>query len=198
MVIKNIVLFQFGGIKVHVASGKIGKALLLQAGHNFDKLPDASCCRFHHLRAANIQLPAVLEESIGVVLRNLHDGLMLPLGALQHFILAGVRVGGQVAHIGDVHDPFYIVPNITQILIQHILHNIGAQIANVGEMIHCGAAGIHLYDVGVVGYKQLLLMAERIIQIHIESTFLPKNEAFYRKTAHLLVLKRRAVLAVPL
>ena len=37
--------------------------------------------------------PAVLEEGVGVELGDLHDGLVLPLGALEHLVLAGVRVG---------------------------------------------------------------------------------------------------------
>ncbi len=72
-----------------------------------------------------------------------------------------------MADVGDVHDPLDVVAKIPQGLFQHILHNVGAQVADVGVMVHRGAAGIHFYQVGVVGNEQLLFMGQGIVQIHI-------------------------------
>ena len=68
-----------------------------------------------------------------------------------------------MAHVGDVHNALDVVPGIAQSLFQHILHNIGAQIADMGKVIHRGAASVHLYLLGIVGDKQFLLVGQRIV-----------------------------------
>ena len=135
--------------------------------------------RLHHVGAFDIQLVAVGEESVGIVFRDLHDGLVFPFGALDHLILAGIRIGGQMTHIGNIHHPLHRVTQIAQALFQHILHNIGAQIADVRIVVYRGAAGVHLDQVGVIGYEQLLLMRQRIIKIHLK---LPPNLILHKIT----------------
>ena len=76
---------------------------------------------------------------------DLHHGLVLPLGALEHLVLAGVGVGGQVSHVGDVHDAGDVIARVAEQLLQHVLHDIAAQVADVGKVVHCGAAGVHLH-----------------------------------------------------
>ena len=88
-------------------------------------------------------------------------GLVLPLGALEHLVLAGVRVGGQVAHVGDVHHPVHLVARVAQVLLQHVLHDVAAQVADVGEVVHRGAAGVHLHLAGGVGHKFLFFVGKR-------------------------------------
>ena len=68
-----------------------------------------------------------------------------------------------MAHVGDVHDPLDIVAGVAQGLLQHVLHNIGAQIADVGKMVHRGSAGVHLHLVGMVGDEQFFLMGQGIV-----------------------------------
>ena len=91
---------------------------------------------------------------------------MLALGTLEHFVLAGVGVGGQMPDVRDVHDALDVVAQIAQALFQHVLHDIAAQIADVGIVVDRRAAGIHFDDVGVVRHEQLLLVAQGIIKIH--------------------------------
>ena len=158
VVIENIVLFQLGGIKVHISPGYISKTLIQQAGNHVDKLRDAAGSRLDHIRALDIQLVAVRKEGIGIILCNLHHGLVLPLGAFEHLILAGIRIGSQVAHIGDIHDTLDRIPLITQGLLQHILHDVGSQVANVGKMVYRRAAGIHFYHIRRIGGEQFLLV----------------------------------------
>ncbi len=125
----------------------------------------------HHVRPLDVQLAAVGEEGVGVVPGDLHDGLVLPAGALEHLVLALIGVGGQVAHVGDVHDPVHVVARKAQVLLQHVLHDVGAQVADVGEVVHRGAAGVHLHMAGGVGLELLFFVCGRIIQIHIASPF---------------------------
>lgn len=63
---------------------------------------------------------------------------MLAPSALEHLILALVGVGGQVSHVGDVHDAVHIVPGVAQVLLQHVLHDVGAQVADVGKWYTVG------------------------------------------------------------
>ena len=78
-----------------------------------------------------------------------------------------------MAHVGDVHDALDVVALIAQGLFQHVLHDVAAQIADVGKVIDRRAAGVHLDDIGVVGNEQFLFSGCGIIQIHGDS---PLNE----------------------
>ena len=129
----------------------------------------------------SVQLAAVLKEGVGVELGDLHDGLVLPLGALEHLVLAGVRIGAQVAHVGDVHDPVHVVAAVAQEFLQHVLHDVGAQVADVGEVVYRGAAGVHLHAAGGVGPELLFLVGGGIVQIHIRCSFYVSEPAdFFR------------------
>ena len=166
VVVEDIVALQLAGIEVHVAAGHIGVAGVDELGDDPDIVVDQAGGGLHHVGALDVQLPAVAEERIGVVLGDLHDGLMLALGALEHFVLALVGIGGQVAHVGDVHDAVHVVARVAQVLLQHVLHDVGAQVADVGEVVHRGAAGVHLHMAGDMGLELLFLMGGGIIQIH--------------------------------
>ena len=166
VVVKDIILLQLGGIKVNIAACYIGVALFQQPLHQLDEFGNAGGGGLHHIRDLNIQLAAVLKEGVGVVFGDLHHRFMLALRALQHLVLAGIGVAGEMSHIGDVHDPLYIVAAVPQVFFQHILHDVGAQIADMGKVVHGGAAGIHLHDVRVVGHKFLFFVAQTVIKLH--------------------------------
>ena len=123
--------------------------------------------RFHHIRAFDIQLIAVSKESIGIIFCNLHDGFMLPAGALEHLILSGIRIRGQMSHIGDVHHPFQGISLVAQRLFQHILHDVAAKIADMGIVVYRRTTGIHFHKLGIVGGKEFFFMGSRVIKVHI-------------------------------
>ena len=166
VIVEDVVPLQLGGVEVHVAAGHIGIALLQQAGDDLDIVIDEAGSGLHHVGALDVQLLAVGEKRIGVVLGDLHNGLMLAPSALEHLILALVGVGGQVSHIGDVHDAVHVIAHVAQVLLQYVLHDVGAQVADVGKVVHRGAAGVHLHMAGGVGLEFLFLMGGGIIQIH--------------------------------
>ena len=60
--------------------------------------------------------------------------------------------------VGDVHHAVDVITGIAQVLLQYILHNIAAEVADVGKMIHGGAAGVHLHMTGRVGLEFVFLM----------------------------------------
>ncbi len=72
-----------------------------------------------------------------------------------------------MAHVGDIHHALDRIALIAQELFQDILHDIAAQVADMGEMIDRRAAGIHFDKIGVIGDKFLFFMGCRVIEIHI-------------------------------
>ena len=158
VVVEHVVFFQLGRVKIHVAAGKIGIALGKQSLNDVDILGNAVGGRLDDVRALDVELIAVGEERVGVVFCDLHDGFMLALGALEHFVLAGVCVGGEVADVGDIHDAADVVAEVAQALFQHVLHDIAAQVADVGVMVDRRAAGVHFDDIGMVGDKELFFV----------------------------------------
>ena len=59
-----------------------------------------------------------------------------------HLVLAGVRVGGQVPHVGDVDDVVDLIAAVFEGAPQDILEDIGAQVADVLVVVHGRAAGV--------------------------------------------------------
>ena len=171
VVVEHIVAGQLGGIEVDVASGLIGVAGVQKSGDDLNILVNAAGGGLDGVRALDIELPAVVKEGVGVIPGDLHDGLVLPAGALEHLVLAGVGVGAQVAHIGDVHYPVHTVSGVAEVFLQDVLHDIAAEIADMGEMIHRGAAGIHFHMAGRVGFQLFFLMRGGIVEIHIRRSF---------------------------
>ena len=95
------------------------------------------------------------EERVGVVFRDLHDGLMLPARTLEHLILTGIRVARQMSNVGDVHGAGHVIAGITEVPFENILHDVRAEIADVCKMVHGRTAGVHFYDSGRMGEKRV-------------------------------------------
>ena len=166
VVVEHIILLQLGGVEVDVAAGEVGVALVHEGGDDLDIVTDHAGSGLHHVGVLDVQLLAVGKEGIGIKLGDLHHGLVLPLGPLEHLVLAGVGVGGQVSHVGDVHDAGDVIARIAEQLLQHVLHDIAAQIADVSKVVHCGAAGVHGHLARLMGDKLLLGVGCGIVDFH--------------------------------
>ena len=173
MVVEHIIMVQLGGVKIHVAAGNVGIALVQKARDDLNILVNAACGGFHYIRTLDIELSAVIKEGVCIILCNLQNRLVLPAGALEHFVLTLVGIGGQVPYVRDVHHAVYIIPGIAEVFLQHILHNIAAQVPNVGEVIDRGAAGVHLHVAGGMGFELLFFMGGGIIEVHEAFLLLP-------------------------
>ena len=173
VVVKDVIVLQLGGVKVHVAPGEVGVALVHQGGDDADIVLHHPRGRLDHVWGLDVQLAAVVKKGVGVESGDLQHPFPLPLGPLEHLVLAGVRVPGQVAHVGDVHHPVHVVALIAQVLLQHVLHDIGAQVADVGIVVHRGPAGVHLHPARGMGAQGLLAMGGGIVQIHGASPTFP-------------------------
>ena len=71
-----------------------------------------------------------------------------------------------MAHVGDVHDPVHVIPGKAEVLLQHVLHNVAPEVSDMGEVVHRGAAGVHLHPAGGVGLEFFLLVGCGIVKIH--------------------------------
>ena len=152
---------------------RVGIALVQKARDDLNILVNAACGGFHYIRTLDIELSAVIKEGVCIILCNLQNRLVLPAGALEHFVLTLVGIGGQVPYVRDVHHAVYIIPGIAEVFLQHILHNIAAQVPNVGEVIDRGAAGVHLHVAGGMGFELLFFMGGGIIEVHEAFLLLP-------------------------
>ena len=71
--------------------------------------------------------------------------------------------------VGDVHDAVDVIAREAQVLLEHVLHDIGAEVADVGKVVDGRAAGVHLHMAGGVGGELRFLEGGSIIQIHGDS-----------------------------
>ena len=160
---QRVIVFDLRRIKVDVGTGFVGVALLDQDFDDPDELIDDRGRGNDDLRLFDVELSAVLEERIGVKLRDLHDGFMLTLRALEHLILAGIRVTCQMADVRDVHGAAHIVAYVAQELFKHVLADIAAQVADMSKVVDGRAAGIHIDAVAVDRHELIDRFGLRVI-----------------------------------
>ena len=163
VVVEDIVALELARVEIHVAAGDVGIAGVEQLRDDFNIVVDQACRGLDDVGALDVELLAVGKERVGVELGDLHDGLVLALGALDHLVLALVGVARQVADVGDIHDAVHAVARKAQILFQHVLHDVGAQVADVSKVVHGRAAGVHLHVIRRMGLEFFLFMGRGIV-----------------------------------
>jgi hypothetical protein len=65
-----------------------------------------------------------------------------------------------VSDVGDVHNARNVIARIAQILLQHVLHDIGTQVTNMRIVIYGRSAGIDADLAGLVGYEFFSFMGK--------------------------------------
>ena len=128
--------FQFGGVEINTVRGQIGVAAALDFRDVGDLLGDVVAGAAPHRRLAHVQSPPVGLKRAGVTRGDVPRALPLAPRALLDFVLAAVGVRSEVADIGDVHHMADAVVEEFQRPPQHILEQIGAQVADVRVVIH--------------------------------------------------------------
>ena len=76
---------------------------------------------------------------------------MLALSTFQHFVFTGIAVRGQMTDVGDVHGALDVVAGIGEILFKHVLHDVGAEVADVCKVINGRTAGVHGHFARLMG-----------------------------------------------
>jgi hypothetical protein len=144
-VIENVVFFELGSIEVDISASLISVAFFEEGGNHLDKFVDIACSRNNNIRSFYVKLFAVSEESICVELSDFHDSFVLTLCALEHFVVAGIAVGGKMSDIGDIHYTLYVKTCEAEIFFEDILHDIASEVSDVSEVINRRAAGVHTH-----------------------------------------------------
>ena len=70
--------------------------------------------------------------------------------------LSGIRIGGKMSYVGNVHNTLDLVAYIAQIPVKHVLHSVCTEISYMRKMIDRGTAGIHRYLPHLSGLELVL------------------------------------------
>ncbi len=162
-IVKSVVIVELRRIEINVSARFVGISLFDKRRYNAYKIVDARGCGLYDVGDADVQFFTVGEKSVGVEFRDLHNGLVLAARAFQHFVVARVAVAREVTDVRYVHNAGNVVPRVTQISVEYVLHNIRAQIADVGIVIYRRTAGIHLDLAGLAGDEFFSFVGEGVI-----------------------------------
>ena len=78
-----------------------------------------------------------------------------------------------MAHVGDVHDPLDVVAHIAQVLLQHVLHDIGLRRLPIWAKWYTVGPQVYILTMsGWLGNEFLFLVGGRIVQQHLLLSFL--------------------------
>ncbi len=163
---------ELADVEIDVAAGLVGEPVLLDAGDQVDHVLDVLRGPADDgWRQASQELE-IVKEGAGVELRDLPDTAPLLAGALEHLVLALVGITGEVADVGDVHDVAHGVAEVFQGPPEEILEEVGAQVPDVGVVVHGRAAAIQADLARLDGHELLKLPPHRVPdhQIHDRTT----------------------------
>ena len=146
---------RFSHIEVDITAAPVGEPRLLNTDDQIDHVLDVVGRPAGDVRLRYVEGLQIPEKGFLVELGDFPDALSLLPGTLQHLVLPLIGIIGQVPHIGDVHDMFDLVTEETKGTDQQVLENIGAQVADVGVLIHGRAAGIQPHLVRHSWYELL-------------------------------------------
>src|SRR5437762_2238480 len=167
------------GVKVDAVGSTIRVAVLLDVGNELDLLADVIGGAAKKRRVLDVERAHVLEERAGIELRDLPRGLAGAPRTLFHLVLAGVGVGGEMAHVGDVHD----VRNVIAVPFQHppeqVLEQESAEVADVLVVVNRRAAGVEPDRTGLECLEAA--QAARIVVVELERGWHVRS---HTKTAH--------------
>ncbi len=113
VLVKYIVFGQFRGVKIDVAARQIGIFIGNKLLNHSDKLGNTACRRYDDFRYLDVEFFAVFKKCIGVKLGYFHNGFALSACSAEHFVLARVGIACKMPDIGDVHDTFDLIADIT-------------------------------------------------------------------------------------
>ncbi len=112
--------------------GLVGEALVHERADQLDHLRNVIGGGGIHFGALDAQLIQILEKSLLVGFGEVLQGYACGAGVADGFIV----------HVGEVHDLFDLVAGVAQGSAQQIFKHIGAEIADVSEVVDGGTAGV--------------------------------------------------------
>ena len=109
---------------------------------------------------ADVQRLHVVPIGLGIVPRDIPDGLRTLCCGFLQLVLTRIGIVRQVAHIGDVDDMGELVALPGQRAAQHVRKHVGAHVADMRIVIDRGSAGIDARLAGVDGHERLDLPSQ--------------------------------------
>ena len=161
-------------VEVHVAARDVGEALRFSM-REIRSIMSWMCSVALQITAGEAQRIRleVAEERLRVEVRDLPDRLALFPRPLQHLVLALVGVPREVADVGDVHHVAHLAAEILEGLSQEVFEDIGAQVADVREVVNGEAAAVHPHLPRGDRDERLHFPAHRVPQLHLHDRSLP-------------------------
>ena len=135
----------FRGVEVDTVRGPVGEPLLFDTLDLPDLFGDMVGGPAPRVRLQDVQPTHVIFEDAGVVLGDLPGRLAGAPRTLLHLVLARIRVGGQVPHVGDVHHVTDLVSVERKRPAQQVAEHVRAHVADVGEIVDRGTAGVETH-----------------------------------------------------
>ena len=77
-----------------------------------------------------------------------------------------------MAHVRDVHAAQHLISLELQRLLQHVLHDVAAQVADVGVVVNRWAAGVHAHLARLMGDKGVPGSGQAVVQLHKKNILL--------------------------
>src|ERR1019366_8727619 len=131
--------------------GVLAYAQLLDRRHHLGIGPGARPQPFRPLQA---QRGAIFQEGVRIDLRILGERLVRRHGVADDLVV----------HVGDVHHVVQLEAVGAQTLAQQVHEREGAEVADVGKIVHRGSAGVHADGVVARRCKFLHLLRQRVIE----------------------------------
>ena len=50
-----------------------------------------------------------------------------------------------MSYVGDIHNSLYVVSDVAEVLLKHVLHDVCAEVTDVRKMIYGRTAGVHAH-----------------------------------------------------
>ncbi len=150
-------------VKVDPVADFIGVTQGLQPSYQGDHPWDVFGGPGSDVRSQDVERGGVLEKKPRIVLRDLPRIPTRPPRADGHAILALVGVGGEVAHVGDVHHLPHLVAQVLKGAPDDVGHDVGAHVADVRLVVDGGATVIHPHLSRLNGPESLFAACHRVV-----------------------------------
>jgi hypothetical protein len=116
-------------------------------------------------RLPDVERLHVLPIGVGIVLRDIPDGLRLRLRHTLHLVFTIIGIVSEMADVGNVYDMRELEPLEAESATKNVGKYIGAHIADVRVVVDCGTAGIDTRLAFMDGLERFQLARQAVEQL---------------------------------
>ncbi len=159
-------------VEAEIAPGLVGVPARLETADEVDHVGDVFGGPADHVGHAAPEQAEVAEERPREEVGDLPDRAPLLTGALLHLVLAVVRVVGEVTDVGHVHHVTDRGAGVLERAAQDVLEDVGAEVPDVGVVVHGGAAAVHADLARFQRHERLDPPPHGVVQPHLHARLL--------------------------